>query len=64
MDQKNHIITGRQKYMHKNDVKPLKLAGLLNPEDKTEFLFTLKVATAMIYSRNLGKQERKSNELS
>jgi len=41
-------------------VDPLKLAGLLETDEKESFLFTLKVATAMIYSRKLGVLARKA----
>lgn len=40
-------------------VSPLRLAGLLDVEDKTSFLFIIKCATTMIYSRRLGVQGRK-----
>ena len=40
-------------------IDPLRLAGLLGVEEKEDFLFTLKVATTMIYSRKLGVLARK-----
>lgn len=39
--------------------KPLKLAGIIGAEDREDLIFTIKVSTAMIRSRNLGKLGRK-----
>ena len=46
--------------MKSNKMKPLGLAGLLDKEDKESLMFTLKVATTMMYARKLGKQARQT----